>query len=142
VESPEGYLYISTSQQDPVEGVPRTGDDDDLILRIVPATVPNPGHPVYVSSQPDIAKNSAPSGSTEALIAGKCAACHGLEMRNGMPLSVTSNQWVYPLDDAAIRNIIRNGISEKGMPPASDLNDGEISSLVKYLRAQSKSNKH
>jgi mono/diheme cytochrome c family protein len=63
-------------------------------------------------------------------------------MRNGMPLSVTSNQWVYPLDDAAIRNIIRNGISEKGMPPASDLNDGEISSLVKYLRAQSKSNKH
>jgi glucose/arabinose dehydrogenase len=43
VESPEGYLYISTSQQDPVEGVARTGDDDDLILRIVPATVPNPG---------------------------------------------------------------------------------------------------
>jgi glucose/arabinose dehydrogenase len=41
-ESAEGYLYISTSQQDPAEGIPRPGDDDDLLLRIVPASLRAP----------------------------------------------------------------------------------------------------
>lgn len=131
-----------TAQPDPVEGAPRPGDEDDLILRIVPTTVADSKHPVYVPSQLIAEANALPSGSVESLISRKCAACHGPEMRNDMPLNVSANQWVYPFDDTALQNIIKDGIPEKGMPAAKDLSDTEISSLVSYLRAQSKHGKN
>jgi len=49
-ESPEGYLYVSTSQQDPDEGHPRPDEEDDLLLRSVPASLPPSGHPKYKAS--------------------------------------------------------------------------------------------
>ena len=49
-ETPEGYLYVSTSMHDAVEGYPRPGEEDDLLLRIVPASLPPSGHPTYKPS--------------------------------------------------------------------------------------------
>jgi glucose/arabinose dehydrogenase/cytochrome c553 len=142
-ESPEGYLYISTSQQDPVEGTPRPGDDDDLLMRVVPASLPTSGHPTYTPSAASVAAHhrasTAPApGSAEGIIATRCSACHGPQMRVGMPQSVVGNHWIYPMDDTAIRNIITHGIPEKGMPAAQGLSDSDVSALIAYLRAQSK----
>jgi glucose/arabinose dehydrogenase len=142
-ESPEGYLYISTSQQDPVEGTPRPGDGDDLLLRIVPASLPASGHPTYTPSAATLeaqrlAQVAPQSESTDSIIARRCAACHGPQMRVGMPQNVVSNHWIYPMDDAAIRNIITHGIPEKGMPAAQDLSDSVVTKLITYFRAQSK----
>jgi glucose/arabinose dehydrogenase len=142
LESPEGYLYLSTSQQDPVEGTPRPGDDDDLLLRIVPATLAASGHPTYVPLVATLElqrqTHVAPAGTAEALIAKNCAACHGPQMRAGMPVSVTDHHWIYPMDDAALREIITTGIPTKGMPAAQGLANSDVNSLVLYLRNQSK----
>jgi glucose/arabinose dehydrogenase/cytochrome c553 len=142
-ESPEGYLYISTSQQDPVEGTPRPGDDDDLLLRIVPASLPASRHQVYTSSATSLdAQRSthieAAPGSAEDIISKHCAACHGPQMRVGMPQNVVGNHWIYLVNDEAIRSIITHGIPDKGMPAAQDLSDSDVSKLITYLRAQSK----
>jgi glucose/arabinose dehydrogenase/cytochrome c5 len=140
-ESPEGYLYISTSMQDPVEGIPRPGDEDDLMLRIVPASLPPSGHPLYAPSAATLEAqrqvHAAPAaGSVESVIAQHCAACHGPELKVGMPLDVVNNHWIYPMDDAGLASIIHNGIKEKGMPPATGLSDADVASLIKYLRAK------
>ena len=142
-ESPEGYLYISTSQLDPDEGYPRPGDDDDLLMRIVPASVPTSGHPTYAPSPTMIeaqrlARALPPVGTVERLIAQRCAACHGAQLRVTMPSEVINNHWEYPMDDAALRIIIKDGIKDKGMPGARDLNDADVASLIAYLRASSK----
>jgi glucose/arabinose dehydrogenase len=142
-ESPEGYLYLSTSQQDPVEGTPRPDDDDDLLLRLVPSTLAPSGHPTYSPSAATLAlvaqaRTAPPAGSAEAIIATHCSACHGPQMRVGMPQSVTGNHWVYPMDDAALKGIIQHGIPEKGMPPVQGVSDSEVNSLILYLRNQSK----
>ena len=137
-ESPEGYLYLSTSQQDPVEGRPRPGDEDDLIFRIVPATLAASKHPLYTPSFAALSSaGTAPKTGVEGLIARKCSSCHGQQLRVGMPGSVTANGWTYP-DDVTLARIIRGGIAEKGMPAASDLSDADVSSLITYLRAQAR----
>jgi aldose sugar dehydrogenase len=142
-ETPEGYLYVSTSMQDPVEGYPRPGEDDDLLLRIVPASTPPSGHPTYKPSLEwtrtlALERDGAPAGSVEAVIGRKCASCHGPELRESMPQSVLNSHWVYPINDQQLGDIITNGIHEKAMPAAHDLNDKEVKQLVDYLRLQAK----
>jgi glucose/arabinose dehydrogenase/cytochrome c5 len=141
-ETPEGYLYVSTSQQDPDEGHPRPGEEDDLLLRIVPVGVKSSGHPTYVPSAEWIAterleRDGAPTGSVEATIGRKCASCHGPHLRDSMPQEVLNRHWVYTQDDDALGQIITKGIPEKAMPPAHDLSDKEVKQLITYLRAQS-----
>jgi glucose/arabinose dehydrogenase len=144
-ESAEGYLYISTSQQDPVEGIPRPGDDDDLLLRIVPASLRASGHPTYAPSVATLeaqrlAHAGPAAGSVESVIAQHCAACHGPRLTVGMSQNVVNSHWIYPMTDAELSNIIRNGIKAKGMPPASGLSDSDVSSLIAYLRAKKDQN--
>jgi hypothetical protein len=43
----------------------------------------------------------------------------------------------YPMDDAALRIIIKDGIMDKGMPGTRDLSDADVTSLIAYLRASS-----
>jgi glucose/arabinose dehydrogenase/cytochrome c553 len=141
-ETPEGYLYVSTSQQDPDEGFPRPGEEDDLLLRIVPASAPASGHPVYKPSAAwletrRLEEHGAPAGTVEATIARKCASCHGARLRDSMPVSVVNQHWSYSLDDAALGHVITDGILEKAMPAAHDLSEQEVSQLIRYLRAQS-----
>jgi aldose sugar dehydrogenase len=141
-ETPEGYLYVSTSQQDPDEGHPRPGEEDDLLLRIVPASSSPSEHPVYRPSAEwletlRLEERGAPPGTVEATIAHKCASCHGPHLRDSMPVSVVNNHWTYSLEDAALSRVITDGIPEKAMPAAHDLSEKEVTQLLHYLRAQS-----
>jgi glucose/arabinose dehydrogenase len=141
-ETPEGYLYISTSQQDPDEGHPRPGEQDDLLLKLVPASVPSSGHQVYKPSTEwletlKLEQQGAPPGTVEATISRKCASCHGPHLRDSMPVGVVNSHWIYSMDDAALSKVITDGIPAKAMPAAHELSDTEVSQLVRYLRAQS-----
>jgi glucose/arabinose dehydrogenase len=142
-ETPEGYLYVSTSQQDPDEGHPRPGEEDDLLLRIVPASLPPSSHPTYTPSlewiqTQQLEHEAAPAGSVEAVIGRKCASCHGPRLQDSMPQSVLNNHWIYPQNDQQLGEILKNGIPEKAMPAAHDLSDKEVKQLVDYLRSQAK----
>ena len=142
-ETPEGYLYVSTSQQDPDEGHPRPGEEDDLLLRVVPATLPSDGHPIYKPSlewikTQQLEKDGAPAGSVEAVIGHKCASCHGPHLRDSMPQVVLNNHWVYRENDQQLAQIVTNGIPDKAMPAAHDLSDKEVKELIDYLRMQAK----
>jgi hypothetical protein len=44
----------------------------------------------------------------------------------------------YPMDDAALRIIIKDGIMDKGMLGTRDLSYADVTSLIAYLRASSK----
>ena len=61
-----------------------------------------------------------------------------LTLRESMPQSVLNSHWVYPMNDQQLGEIITNGIREKAMPAAHDLNDKEVKQLVDYLRLQAK----
>lgn len=137
-ESPEGYLYLSSSQYDPDEGQPRPGDNDDLLLRLVPASVPpskyrefQPAAGLAAAAQPTPALTGV-----AAIISQNCAACHGQNLAGGMQKSLVSGEWKYVHGDDDIRRIIKNGLPEMGMPPApATLTDADIESLVAYIRA-------
>ena len=147
-ESPEGYLYVSTSQQDPDEGHPRPGDHDDLLLRIVPASVPPSGlpefHPGGAEGRggPALAAEARPLTGVRAVIAQNCAPCHGSGLAGGMQKSLVEGQWKYATDDQSIRNIIKNGLSEMGMPPAAaSVTPQDVDALVSFIRAEETKNK-
>lgn len=134
-ESPEGFLYLSTSQFDPAEGQPRP--TYDLIVRIVPAKIPLAAYPVVGS----VAATSAPIPQTgvDALIEKNCAACHGTALKGGMASSLVQGEWKIATDDPSLKKIITEGLMEKGMPPNPQLRAEEIDALIAYLhRATSK----
>jgi mono/diheme cytochrome c family protein len=113
------------------------------MMRIVPATLPPSGHPTYVQSPMMIeaqrlARALPPEGTVERVIAQRCAACHGSQLRVTMPQEIINNHWRYPMDDNSLRSIIKDGIKEKGMPASRDLSDFDISSLIARLRESSK----
>ena len=65
-----------------------------------------------------------------------CAACHGLDGRGGEHApNIATDPKVQQLPDAAILQIIRNGIPAAGMPGFSRLlNTTQIGAVLKYLR--------
>ena len=138
-ESPEGFLYLSSSQYDPDEGQPRPGDNDDLLLRLVPASMP-PSQ--YREFKPTATLAAAPQpvlSGVAAVIAQNCAACHGQNLAGGMQKSLVSGEWKYVHGDDDIRRIIREGLPEQGMPPApATLTAADVDALVGYIRAHEK----
>jgi len=159
-ESPEGYLYLTTSQFDPVEGKPRP--TYDLILRIVPANVAPSHYAVFTpaATPPDTAvaeekqsildmlgskercgachaspKARDNASTTLTIIDRNCAACHGVALLGGSTAPrLIDTHWKYATDDASLKRIISTGISERGMPGNSRLKPEEMTTLVHYLR--------
>ena len=140
-ESPEGYLYLSSSQYDPDEGQPRLGDNDDLLLRLVPASTPAARYREFKPTV-NLAANvqAAPAlTGVAATIAQNCAACHGQNLAGGMQKSLVSGEWKYVHADDDIRRIIKNGLPDQGMPPApTSFTAADIEALVTYIRSHEK----
>jgi putative heme-binding domain-containing protein len=67
--------------------------------------------------------------------ASTCAGCHGLDGRGSdRAPDVVGSPKVQHLSDAAIRDIVSNGIPGTGMPASHSLSSADVRSLVKYLR--------
>lgn len=136
--SPEGYVYFSTSQLDPPEGKPRPGYD--LIVRLVPASVPTGPYPPLrlVASPPDaslIDPEVLASTRDGALLArGHCAACHGPALETLAARRGPGGYWPGAPDEAALRRLITEGNLTTGMPAfAPHLDPAQLDALVAYL---------
>ncbi len=133
VESPEGYLYVSTSQQDPPEGRPLPGYD--RILRIVPASAPASAFPEWKPEPPGAFSPSPAVTAIEKLIRANCASCHGAGLSGGLHSSLLDGQWEHATDDTSLSRIIAEGLPEHGMPaPLNPLTPDEVSLIVRYIR--------
>lgn len=68
---------------------------------------------------------------------GKCVACHGANAEGGIGPNLTDKNWLHGkgrLQDIA--QTIRDGVTEKGMPPWGPvLKDDEIVSVVAYIHS-------
>lgn len=147
---PDGYLYFSTSQNDPPEGRPTEGYD--MILRMRPAGKPTTmskvtGKPVARKTAAmntiGTAANGKPASATArrtpaALYLQLCASCHGKNLEGTeRASSLRDNKWQYGSKRSQVINSITDGITEKGMPAwQGALSPKEIESLTDYLLAR------
>lgn len=129
-ESPEGYLYLTTSQHDPHEGQPRP--TYDLVFRIVPADLPASEYPVMTPPE-RLSERELPSG-VAGLIEKNCAACHGPGLIGGMASGLLAGTFKHAADEAALRKVIREGLPALGMPPNPQLTAADVDAIVEYLR--------
>jgi putative heme-binding domain-containing protein len=67
-----------------------------------------------------------------------CAFCHG-RGDDGMAANLKSPRLPHAPSDAALYNVIQNGLPGTDMPPAIGLSDEEIRGLVAYVRALGRS---
>ncbi|MGF6495442.1 glucose/arabinose dehydrogenase [Luteibacter sp. 621] len=127
--SPEGYLYFSTSQYDPAEGQPRP--DDDLIVRLVPASAPK----AYPAIEPrHVEAATQPLSPTQRAIATHCAACHGPDLRGGSAPNLVERKFAYVTDRASLKALMVNGLRDKGMPPNPAITPEEQALIATYLQ--------
>lgn len=134
---PDGFIYFSTSQNDPPEGTPRSGYD--MILRLRP--VPNAKWDAVSGNTPTVVKKAAPAGKTPALqYLQLCAGCHGDHLEGTeRATSMMDGKWLYGGTKTAIVRSIRSGIIEKGMPAwEGSLSQKQIEAVAGYILLQSK----
>src|SRR5262245_52029260 len=62
----------------------------------------------------------------------RCARCHGAD-GNGGEMGPSIVERLTTRDDQQLRQLIRTGVPARGMPP-SEVSDGEMDDLVKFLR--------
>lgn len=136
--STEGYIYFSTSQNDPPEGTPKSGDD--MILRIRPPT-DNSDRFKNVSTEIIGQGRKVPiNNSTEILYSQLCAECHGNDLRGtARAQSLVDGNWQYGSDRKDIITSIRQGIILKGMPAwEGAVSNEDILKLADFILRKSK----
>ncbi len=63
-----------------------------------------------------------------------CAACHGVDLEGGMAGSLKDGQWTYAKSVNEIKNLIKNGNADVGMPAFKDqLTNEDISALHTFI---------
>lgn len=144
-ESPEGYLYFSTSFYD-ARGQRQWKPlpDSDRILRIVPASAP-PNRFRVVRTDEERARaapNKLPTDITfdapvEQAIHKNCAACHGPGLSGGIQSSLIDGVWKVATgeSDDELFDVIRNGRPMVGMMGfRTVLQPEEIRAIVAFIR--------
>jgi cytochrome c oxidase cbb3-type subunit 3 len=87
------------------------------------------------AAQENPSQNDRPIAEARQTFENRCAACHGLDGRGGERApDIATSPKTQNRTDAAITQIISNGIPTSGMPSFNSLDAPTIRSLVKYLR--------
>ena len=129
-QSPEGYIYLTTSMHDPNEGQPLP--TYDLVFRLVPENTPASGYPEITPPAP-VPEQALPTG-TMGIIARDCAGCHGPGlMGGGMAPGLLNHKWKYATDNASLRKVIVNGLPDLGMQPNPQLTPEQVTAIIDYL---------
>ncbi len=95
--------------------------------------------PSAAAAQPSGAGRLAPTGPGVALLASKCASCHGADVSaaKGHGLTLFSGGQLVPVNDALALKIVRQVATGK-MPRGSTLADPEIESILSVFDAPTK----
>jgi putative heme-binding domain-containing protein len=83
---------------------------------------------------PSVAAQSSPSRGRQ-LFESQCARCHGITGGGAMGPSLRRPVLERAPDDSTFADLLTNGIYERGMPPAWQLNRGEIADVIGYVRS-------
>ncbi|HEY2822999.1 MAG TPA: c-type cytochrome [Candidatus Acidoferrum sp.] len=87
------------------------------------------------AAQDNPSQTERPIAEARQTFENRCAACHGLDGRGGERApDIATSQKTQNRTDAALTQIITNGIPTSGMPSFSSLDAPTIRALVKYLR--------
>ena len=129
---PDGYLYFSTSQNDPPEGTPRPGYD--MILRLRPSGSLTGVAMSSVNNQMKTYKSSSKK-TTRQTYYELCTSCHGNKLQGTEKAkSMLDTAWQFGGTKPDIIKSIRDGIIDKGMPAwQGAITDKQIKSLADYI---------
>jgi cytochrome c oxidase cbb3-type subunit 3 len=87
------------------------------------------------AAQDNPSQSERPIAEARQTFENRCAPCHGLDGRGGERApDIATSQKTQNRTDAALAQIIANGIPANGMPSFSSLDAPTIRALVKYLR--------
>jgi cytochrome c oxidase cbb3-type subunit III len=90
------------------------------------------GTPVAQGNPP---QNERPIAEARQTFENRCAGCHGLDGRGGERApDIATSPKTQNRTDAALTQIITNGIPANGMPSFSSLDAPTIKAVIKYLR--------
>ncbi len=90
------------------------------------------GTPVAQGSPP---QNERPIAEARQTFENRCAGCHGLDGRGGERApDIATSPKTQNRTDAALTQIITNGIPTSGMPSFNSLDAPTIKAVIKYLR--------
>lgn len=66
-----------------------------------------------------------------------CATCHGADLQGGLSQSLADGKWLFGSDDLSIKNNIKKGIDDRGMPEFGKiLSESELDKVVAFIRDQ------
>jgi cytochrome c oxidase cbb3-type subunit 3 len=87
------------------------------------------------AAQDNPSQNERPIAEARQTFENRCAGCHGLDGRGGERApDIATSPKTQNRADAALMQIVTNGIPANGMPSFSSLDAPTIKALVKYLR--------
>jgi cytochrome c oxidase cbb3-type subunit 3 len=87
------------------------------------------------ASQDLPSQSERPIAEARQTFENRCAGCHGLDGRGGERApDIATSQKTQNRTDAALTQIITNGIPANGMPSFNSLDAPTIKALIKYLR--------
>jgi putative heme-binding domain-containing protein len=81
------------------------------------------------------AQNADDVDGGRRLFQGMCVECHGVGGTGGDAPSLNRPKLQHALDDAALANVIANGIANTAMPRIRRFTEGELRQLVAYVRS-------
>lgn len=125
-----GYLYFSTSLNDPPEGKGKPGYD--MILRLRPTGMIATNDTIALS---ELTRKIAAAKTTAALYYELCASCHGDKMQGAEKAkSMLDAVWINGGTKANIMRSIRDGLTDKGMPAwQGAITDKQTEQLADYI---------
>ena len=119
---------------------PTLADELKISMREIEAKQPKQVAQPSAQSASDllaIIKDKLKQSEGRTVFMGKCAACHGQNAEGSIGPNLTDNFWLHgkgqPQD---IAKTIREGVTEKGMPPwGAILKDDELYSVVAFIHS-------
>lgn len=81
------------------------------------------------------AQSTADIAEGRKLFGGLCVTCHGFDGAGGAGPPLNRPRLLSAPDDAALRNVISEGIPNRGMPRVRRVTDDEMRQLVAYVRS-------
>lgn len=81
------------------------------------------------------AQSNADIQGGKTLFNGMCVTCHGFDGTGGAGPPLNRPKLLLAPDEAALRNIISEGIADRGMPRVRRVTENEMRQLVAYVRS-------
>lgn len=137
---PDGYIYFSTSQNDPPEGKPSPGYD--MLLRLRSVVSSHSTERRSANKTINVVAGKKPDATTTNYLQ-LCASCHGTNMEGTeRAKSMLDGEWEFGAGKRNIIKSIRNGVIEKGMPAwEGTLTQKEIEAQAQFIISTARKNR-